>query len=198
MRIPGQGAAVALLAGWVLLGGAAGAQQVSLADAARTIRAEKATRAKATRHFDNDNLPTTASISEVGPAAADQAAPSTEPSSGAPSGGSSGEAKPGSGVKAGPVLASEDWAGKIKEQKAQVELLHREMDVMQREYRLRQAAFYADAGSRLRNPGGWDREDENYRQQVADKQLATESAEKQLEDLEEQARKANVAPGSRE
>ncbi len=190
MRIPGQGTVLALL---VLLGGDAGAQQVSLADSARWVRAEKATQTKATRHFDNDNLPKTAPISEVGPAA-DQAAPSTEPSSGAPS----GDAKPASGTEAGPVPASEDWARKIKEQKAQVELLNREMDVSQREYRLRQAAFYADVGNRLRNAGGWDREDEKYRQQLAEKQLAIESAGKRLEDLEEQARKAKVEPGLRE
>ena len=195
MRIPGQGTVLALLAGWVLLGGDAGAQQVSLADSARTVRAERATRMKATRHFDNDNLPTTAPISEVGPTAPENPTVLSTETASAQAG---SEAKTRSGADAGPVQASEDLVRKIKEQKAQAELQNREMDVLQREYQLRQAAFYADAGYRLRNQGGWDREDEKYRQQLAEKHLAIESAEKQLEDLEEQARKANVAPGFRE
>jgi hypothetical protein len=66
------------------------------------------------------------------------------------------------------------------------------MDVMQREYRLRAAAFYADAGNRLRNAGSWDKEDTRYKQQLAEKQKTLDSAKEDLQDLRERARKAGV------
>jgi hypothetical protein len=76
-------------------------------------------------------------------------------------------------------------------------LLSRELDVLQREYRLRAAAFYADAGNRLRDAGAWDKEDAQYKQQIAAKQKAVDDAKKQLDDLQEQARKAPTsAPAS--
>ena len=48
----------------------------------------------------------------------------------------------------------------------------------QREYRLRAAAFYADAGNRLRGSGTWDKEDAQYKQQIAQKQKALDDAKK--------------------
>ena len=66
--------------------------------------------------------------------------------------------------------ANDEWKQKIAEQQAKVDLLTRELDVTQREYRLRAAAFYADAGNRLRDPGAWDKEDAQYKQQIAQKQ----------------------------
>ncbi len=74
----------------------------------------------------------------------------------------------------------------------------RELDVLQREYRLRAAAFYADAGNRLRNAGTWDKEDRQYKQQVADKQKGLDAAKKQLDDMQEQARKAGVPSSMRQ
>ena len=91
-----------------------------------------------------------------------------------------------------------DWQKKISTQKDQVDLLARELDVVQREYRLRAAAFYADAGNRLRSSGSWDQEDAQYKQQIADKQKALDKAKEALDDLQEQARKAGVPSGMRE
>ena len=93
---------------------------------------------------------------------------------------------------------NDDWKKKIDEQKAKVDLLSREMDVTQREYRLRAAAFYADAGNRLRGPGTWDKEDTQYKQQIAQKQKALDDAKKALADMQEQARKAGVPAKVRE
>ena len=58
---------------------------------------------------------------------------------------------------------------KIATQKDQISLMSRELDVAQREYRLRAAAMYADAGNRLRNQTSWDKEDAQYKQQIAQK-----------------------------
>ena len=64
--------------------------------------------------------------------------------------------------------------------------------------KLRAAAFYADAGNRLRNEATWDKDDAQYKQQIAEKQKAVDDAKKQLEDLQEQARKAGVPSSMRE
>jgi hypothetical protein len=74
-------------------------------------------------------------------------------------------------------------------------LLERDLDVLQREYRIRAAAMYADAGNRLRNSGDWDKQDTQYKQQIADKQKALDDAKQKLDDVQEDARKAG-APAS--
>ena len=64
------------------------------------------------------------------------------------------------------------WKDRLADQKAKVDLLNRELDVEQREYQLRAAAMYADAGNRLRNSGNWDKEDADYKQKIAEKKKA--------------------------
>ena len=88
--------------------------------------------------------------------------------------------------------ANDEWKQKISDQQAKVDMLTREVDVTQREYRLRAAAFYADAGNRLRNQGSWDKEDAQYKQDLAKKQKALDDAKKAVDDLKEKARKAGV------
>jgi hypothetical protein len=70
--------------------------------------------------------------------------------------------------------------------------LSRELDVLQREYQIRAAAMYADAGNRLRNQADWDKQDTQYKQQIADKQKAVDEAKQKLEELQENARKAGA------
>jgi len=77
-------------------------------------------------------------------------------------------------------------------------LLTRELDVLQREYQIRAAAMYADAGNRLRNSGDWDKQDAQYKQQIADKQKALDDSKQKVEDLREEARKAGVPSSIRE
>lgn len=67
-----------------------------------------------------------------------------------------------------------------------------------REYRLRAAAFYADAGNRLRNSGAWDKEDAQFKEQIAAKQKALDDAKQALDDMAEQARKSGVPSSMRE
>ncbi len=93
---------------------------------------------------------------------------------------------------------NDQWKQKIADQQGKIDLLSRELDVTQREYRLRAAAFYADAGNRLRGSATWDKEDAQYKQQIAQKQKAVDDAKKALDDLKEQARKAGVPAKLRE
>jgi len=76
--------------------------------------------------------------------------------------------------------------------------LQRELDVEQREYKIRAAAFYADAGDRLRNQAEWDKEDADYKQKIADKQKAVDDARQQMNDMQEDARKSGVPSSARE
>jgi hypothetical protein len=174
----------------------AGAQSSdSLGDYARSVRKEE--KKGAAKKYDNDNLPTTDKISVVG-----NAQPETDTGdTNAASTPDANAVQPGTEKKpdvSDAQKVNEDLKKKIDEQKAKVDLLAREMDVTQREYRLRAAAFYADAGNRLRNQGSWDKEDSQYKQQLAQKQKALDDAKKALADLQEQARKAGLPAKVRE
>jgi hypothetical protein len=94
--------------------------------------------------------------------------------------------------------AWKQWQDKLRAQKDQIDLLDRELNVLQKEYQLRAAAMYADAGNRLRNQSDWDKQDAQYKQQIADKQKALDEAKQKLDDLEEEARKAGVPASMRE
>ena len=193
--------AVAIFAGTLTT--LAGAQSEPLGDYARAVRKEKKQeKLESGKHFDNDNLPKTDTLSVVGKAA-DQSAPNSSDAASqaaqdkaqtdqkADDSAKLGESKPGEPAKERQKMYDE-WKKKITAQQEQVNLLTREMDVMQREYRLRAAAFYADAGNRLRNAGSWDKEDAQYKQQLAEKQKTLDTAKEELQDLRERARKAGV------
>jgi hypothetical protein len=195
--------AVTILAGTLTT--LAGAQSEPLGDYARAVRKEKKQeKLESGKRFDNDNLPKTDTLSVVGKAA-DQSAPNSSDAASqaaqdkaqtdqkADDSTKLGESKPGEPAKDRQKMYDE-WKKKISTQQEQVNLLTREMDVMQREYRLRAAAFYADAGNRLRNAGSWDKEDAQYKQQLAEKQKTLDTAKEELQDLRERARKAGVPP----
>jgi hypothetical protein len=184
----------------------AGAQAQSLGDYARNVRKSKEQTPAASKKYDNDNLPREEKLSIVGPAPAEPAEAATatgeQPAAAETEEKTEGAAKP-SEVKPGQTAEERQqvytqWKDKIAAQKNQLDLLSRELDVAQREYRLRAAAFYADAGNRMRNAAAWDKEDAQYKQQIADKQKAVEAAKQQLQSLQDQARKAGVPNSMRE
>jgi len=156
--------------------------------------------------FDNDNLPKSDHLSIVGkPQAPASEQPQTEAkteNAPATKGEASNETKPASTEKTPASKAPEDeaskqtawkqWGDKIRSQQQQIDLLSRELDVLQREYQIRAAAMYADAGNRLRNQADWDKQDTQYKQQIADKQKAVDEAKQKLEELQENARKAGA------
>ena len=83
-------------------------------------------------------------------------------------------------------------AKNIQKQKEKIDWLSHDLDLEQREYRLRAAAFYGDAGDRLRNAGKWDKDDAQFKSDIASKQQAVDAARQELDALQEQARKAGV------
>jgi hypothetical protein len=179
----------------------AGAQNAPLGDYARQARKQKGQQAPAAKTFDNDTIPKDDKLSVVGQAP-EQTASGTAPADG---NAASGQPQTNSDQKS----SREDeqakkqemykaWQAKIHDQQDKIDLAAREADVMSREYRMRAAAFYADAGNRLRNSGAWDKEDAQYKDQMAAKQKALDDAKKALEDMQEQARKAGVPSSMRE
>jgi len=50
----------------------------------------------------------------------------------------------------------------------------------------------------LRNSSEWDKQDQQYKQQIADKQKALDDAKQKLEEMQEQARRAGVPSSMRE
>jgi len=198
MKHIGLSLAIVLSAGF--LASLAGAQtpspapdQPPLGDYARKIRKDPGVPKAKPKVFDNDNLPKEDKLSIVGeqpsanagvapPADADKAAAEVKPED--------DQAKKQAAWKA--------WQEKLTAQKDAIDLASRELDVLQREYQLRAAAMYADAGNRIRNAGQWDKQDTEYKQKIADKQKAVEDAKQKLEDMQEEARKAGVPAAMRE
>jgi hypothetical protein len=195
----------------------------SLGAYARQVRKDPGTASKP-KVFDNDNLPREDKLSVVGPtlatatdesvdAKASQSegsaaiAPGAKAASQNQSGGegSAPQVKPPSSEGAPPPdeeatkqAAAKQWGEKLTSQKDQIDLLARELDVLQREYQIRAAAMYADAGNRIRNSADWDKQDAQYKQQITDKQKALDEAKQKLDDMQEDARKAGVPASVRE
>jgi len=168
----------------LLLLGVSGAAAQSLGDYARKARKNKAEPTTTSRYFDNDNLPTNETLSVVGP----------QPDSA--NTGSAQGARPAAGNPAAAAAerqkTADEWKQKMDSQKEKINGLSRELDLEQREYRLRAAAMYGDAGSRLRNAAQWDKEDAQYKSDVEGKQKAIEAARQELDEMQEQARKAGI------
>lgn len=178
-------------------------QNQSLGDFARAERAQK--KPDTSKHFDNDTIPRTDKLSVVGQtdsaqndsAPADSPAESSSTDSAATPDSGSQEASAPETPKKGVVApdkqqANEELKTQIADAQSKVDLLTRELDVAQKESHLRDASFYGDAGSRLRNSSTWDKENAASKDQIADKQKALADAKQQLEDLQEQARKAGI------
>jgi hypothetical protein len=160
----------------------------SLGDYARAARKNKVEPNSASRHFDNDNLPTNDGLSVVGqPPAADASAAATTNAGQA--------AKPAVSdptAAADRQQAQDEWKRKIDKQKEKIDSLTHELDLQQREYRLRMASFYADEGNRLRNAADMEKEGTQYKSDVEEKQKTIDADKQELENMQEQARKAGV------
>jgi hypothetical protein len=177
----------------LLLLGIGGAAAQSLGDYARAVRKNKAEPNATSRQYDNDNLPTNQPLSVVGPPPAADANAAPE----------AGDAKSKSSDKAAPAnpaapdaerqKTEEEWKKKLDAQKEKVDSLNHDLDLQQREYRLRVATQYDSEGNRIQNAGQWGKEDAQYRNDTEAKQKALDAAQQELNDLQDQAHKAGVA-----
>ena len=175
----------------LLLPLSAGAQ--SLGDAARRARAQKKSAGTA-KVFTDDNLPKNATINVGGATAT---APETKPTKPADAAaGEQGEATDAD-TPADPAevkkKAEADYRDKVKAQKEEITRLERELDVAQRENRLRAAQFYGDAGARLRDEKKFAEDDRKYQAEIENKQKALSDARQKLDQLRDDIRKAGLS-----
>jgi hypothetical protein len=191
-------------------------QEPSLGNYARSVRKDKQHAAK---QYDNDNIPKNDTISVVGANStvaekADDTANTTDTTSSPdankdaakdanPDAAKDASKNPAAKVEPGQTAQERQqvytqWQQKISAQQEQIDDMAHELDLDQREYRLRAAAFYADAGDRLRNQAQWDKDDADYKQKIADKQKAIDDAKLKLNDLQESARQAGVPASQQE
>jgi hypothetical protein len=177
--------------GTLLLLGVSGAAAQSLGDYARAARKKKVEPTSTTRHYDNDNLPTNETLSVVGP-------PPPAPAN-AGLGAANTSSTPATKVAADPAAAAaerkktaDELTKKLDQQKQKIDSLNHELDIDQREHRLRAAAFYGDAGTRLRDSAQYDKDDAQYKSDVDGKQKAVAAAQQELDQMQEQARKAGI------
>jgi hypothetical protein len=80
----------------------------------------------------------------------------------------------------------------IAEETKEISTLQRELDIAQREARLRAAAFYGDAGTMLRDQAKFADETRKEQAEIDGKKQALDAAQQKLADLQEQARKAGL------
>jgi len=180
----------------------------SLGEYARRVRKTPENTNKSPKFFDNDNLPKNDKLSIVGTPSPSAGSVTTEgattnetPATGETKPATPKTENPGANPaedKANREAAVKQWTDRIGEQQQQIDLLSRELDVAQREYQLRAAAIYADAGNRLRNSGDWDKQDAQFKQQIADKQKAVGDAKAKLDELKDAAQKAGMPPSVQE
>jgi len=188
----------------VACAGAALGQATSqpLGDYARSVKKSKAAPAPAAaKVYDNDNLPTAASVSVVGNSAAgtDNANNSEAKDANAPSApaGATADKKEDPQIKAGQPIdqrkeALDVWKQKLDDQNDKIKTLAHELDIVEREYRVKASEYYADTARRTQNPTGFAKDDADYKNQIADKQKTLDDAKAKLNDLQEEARKAGA------
>ncbi len=192
-----------LVAMVVLVTGSSLAQSQSSASLGDVARAVKKTQAPAKSApkvvYDNDNLPADGKLSVVGKAPAQDAttadaSPNADQSKDASS---EAPAKTDDSVKPGQTAEEREkaqaaWKVKFADQKDRINLLSRELDVLQREYKLKSTEFLNDPVTRAQNPNSLMRDDAKYKQQIADKQKDLDAAKAKLASMQEEARKSGV------
>jgi hypothetical protein len=95
--------------------------------------------------------------------------------------------------KAAAEVQAKDLKAKVSDKQEEVKSLEKELDLMQRENKLRQASYYGDAGTQLRDQKKWADEQRQYQTDLEAKQKALAEAKEKLDDTREQARKSGIS-----
>lgn len=109
----------------------------------------------------------------------------------------SADGKPAKG-KNEPLTAAEKikqiemWKTKVATQEAKVHSLDEQVQQIDRDYRLRMSAYYADLGMRLRDEAHWADEEKKYHEDIAAKQKERDAERDKLQDMKDEALRAGV------
>jgi hypothetical protein len=155
-------------------------EQESVADAARKAQAEKKPPAKPAMVITNDNLATvTGTVSIVG---AEPAPPVAQ------------AAVPEDKSKAGPVKDEAYWRKVFADARKKLADDAHELDILQREYNLKQQQYYSDPNTAMREQ--YDRQDlTDTKTKIDDKTAAVAQDKQAISDLEDALRQAGGDPG---
>jgi hypothetical protein len=168
--------------------------EVSLGDAARKARQNQGQASPNAKVYDNDNLPKSGNLSTT---TGDYAGIATSAGSARSSSatGATGTAAAGKegGSDADKKKQEDEFRQKVGEVKKNIDQLSRELDVMQREQRLRAAAYYGDAGTKLRGANQYAEDDKKYQETLQAKQTELDAAKAALEQLRDDIRKAGLS-----
>jgi hypothetical protein len=162
-----------------------------LGDYARSVKKTQSAKPPAKVIYTNDNLPDDGSLSVVGKtpdASADQDKDQAKDTD---------KDKDKDALKPGQTSTEHDQAltalkAKLDEQKSKVDLLTRELAVLQGEYQLKATNFANNPQQRVQNPGGFDVEGAKYKQEIADKQKDLDAAKAKLAAMDEDGRKSGA------
>lgn len=183
---------ITLALGCVLLAApaylAARQDQDSVADAARKAQAEKKTAPKPKMVIDNDNLGTlTGTVNVVGETPAppsDQGAKAADEKA----------AKPAAAGEKTPVNDEANWRQLFANANKKLADDAHELDILQREYNLKQQQYYADPMAALKQE--YSRQDLNDSKAKIDEKTAVVAQDKaDLANLEDELRQAGGDPG---
>jgi hypothetical protein len=164
-------------------------QQPSLGDIARQYRAQKKPGPPA-RVLDNDAF--AAVNSSTSTQASDTPEDANKASDDKKTDIKSGDSKDLAKVTPTEQQKWDSWKAKLDAQKREVALLQRELDVTDREARVRAANYYADAGAQLRDPAKYAADTSKQQEEIQAKTLLLNAAKQRLADLQDQARKDGV------
>jgi hypothetical protein len=185
----------------------AGAQsQVSLGDYARAVKkTQDPAKASAKIVYTNDNLPDSGTLSVVGKtpdpdADQDKDKDKDKDADASKDDQAADRDKDKDALKPGQTTEEHDKAlaalkVKLDDQKGKIDLLSRELAVLQGEYKLKATEFANNPEQRVQNPNGFAVEGAKYQQQIADKQKDLDTAKAALASMEDEARKSG-APNS--
>src|SRR6478735_1802985 len=87
---------------------------------------------------------------------------------------------------------ADTFKDKLEAQKQEIARLQRELDISQREAKLRAATFYGDAGTQLRDQAKFAEDMRKQQEEMDSKKQALDAAQQKLADLQEEARKSGV------
>src|ERR1051326_3075979 len=155
---------------------AAAVAQQSLGDVARKNRANK--HAAATTNLNDDNFARSNAPAAGSPAKADAASKDADKTEE-----KSAEAK--DAKKDTPAAQNDKLKGQIEAQKKEIAQLQRELDVAEREAKLRAAAYYADAGVMLRDQAKFAEDSRKAQSEIDTKKQALSAAQEKLTDLQD-------------
>jgi len=175
---------------------AARQDQESVADAARRAQAEKKNAPKAKMTIDNDNLGTlTGVVNVVGqePAPPDDQAKKPAAGEKAPTTAAPGEKPPVPGEKP-PVKDEAYWREKFADANKKLADDAHELDILQREFNLKQQQFYTDPTAALKQE--YSRSDLNdTKTKIDEKTALVEQDKSDIDNLQDELRQAGGDPG---